>query len=35
MGAKVIKLGSWDNTLHTARIGMSMSGICALKGNVM
>ena len=23
MGAKAIKLGSWDNILHTARIGMS------------
>ena len=35
MGAKAIKLGSWDKHLHTARIEMSMSGICSMKGNVM
>ena len=37
MGAKAIKLSSWDKHLaySTARIGMSMSGICAMKGNVM
>ena len=23
VGAKAIKLGSWDNSLHAARIGMS------------
>ena len=33
VGAKAIKLGSWDkHPQHTARIKMSMSGICAMKG---
>ena len=36
VGAKAIKLGSWDkHPVHTARIRMSMSGICAMRGNVM
>ena len=33
VGAKAIKLGSCDK--HTARIRMSMSGICAMGRNVM
>ena len=33
VGGKAIKLGSWDK--HTARIRVSMSGICAMRGNVM
>ena len=34
-GAKTIKQGHETNILHTARIGMSMCGICAMERNVM
>ena len=33
VGAKAIKQGSCDK--HTARIGMSMCGMCAMEINVM
>ena len=35
VGAGPLSLIHVTNILHTARIGMSMSGICAMKGNVM
>ena len=35
VGAKAIKLGSWDkHPAYCYRIRMSMSGICAMRGNV-
>ena len=31
VGAKAIKLGSWDKHPASARIGMSKCGICAME----
>ena len=35
VGAKAIELGSWDKHPAYCWIRMSMSGICAMRGNVM